>query len=123
MNTIPEAANMFADKHAFRVPYNGSKDFYDKVDFKASEDGFNAGAQFALSWILVEDELPEHSPSLIATRFEGFETSKNVIVKTNHDRVMGSFRHKNEGEWTWYYSQHHCLCKDETIVAWRILDL
>lgn len=44
---IKEQADIFAEKHAFRVPYDGSNDFYDKVDLKASVDGFVAGAKWA----------------------------------------------------------------------------
>lgn len=44
---IKEQADIFAEKHAFRVPYDGSNDFYDKVDLKASIDGFIAGAMWA----------------------------------------------------------------------------
>lgn len=43
---IEKAANEFAEKHGFRVPYDGSNEFYDKVDVRASKDGFKAGAEF-----------------------------------------------------------------------------
>ena len=46
---IEEAAGIYAEKHAFRVPYHAnqkgdSSDFYDDVDWKASYEGFIAGA-------------------------------------------------------------------------------
>lgn len=44
---IKGQAYIFAEKHAFRVPYDGSSDFYDRVDLKASVDGFTAGAEWA----------------------------------------------------------------------------
>lgn len=46
-NTIlDEAADRYADEHAFRVPYNGSNKFYDDNDFKWSKEGFIAGAKW-----------------------------------------------------------------------------
>ena len=35
-----------ADKHGFRVPYDGSNNYYDDVDVKASKEGFLAGAKW-----------------------------------------------------------------------------
>lgn len=43
---IEKAANEFVEKHGFRVPYDGSNEFYDKVDVRASKDGFKAGVEF-----------------------------------------------------------------------------
>jgi hypothetical protein len=58
MKKIKDAAQHHAEKHAFRVPYNGTKKFYDDTDLKASIDGFNAGVEFAQRWIPIEEELP-----------------------------------------------------------------
>ena len=66
MNKLEEAANAFADEHGFRVPYNVSgrevtnDDYYDKVDIKASKDGFLAGAEWQKNnmWISVKEALP-----------------------------------------------------------------
>lgn len=47
MNTTDELvneANIYADKHGFRIPYDGSNDFYDELDVKCSKEGFIAGA-------------------------------------------------------------------------------
>lgn len=38
-------ADNYAEQHAFRVPYDGSNKFYDDVDFKASKEGYLAGAE------------------------------------------------------------------------------
>ena len=43
---LEEAAEEYADKHGFRVPYDGSINYYDDVDVKASKDGFIAGAEW-----------------------------------------------------------------------------
>ena len=45
-SNLDEAAEEYADKHGFRVPYDGSNNFYDKVDVKASLEGFKAGAKW-----------------------------------------------------------------------------
>lgn len=42
-NDLEEAADEYAEKHGFRVPYDGSDNFYDDVDVKASKEGFIAG--------------------------------------------------------------------------------
>ena len=53
-------AEEYAEEHAFRVPYDGSNKFYDDVDFKASKEGYLAGAEFgynkANKWHYVKDE-------------------------------------------------------------------
>ena len=40
-------AEDYADMHGFRVPYDGSNNFYDETDVKASLEGFVAGANWA----------------------------------------------------------------------------
>jgi hypothetical protein len=42
---LEKEADDYADKHAFRVPYDGSNKFYDDVDFKASKEGYLAAAE------------------------------------------------------------------------------
>ena len=42
---LEKEADDNAEKHAFRVPYDGSNKFYDDVDFKASKEGYLAGAE------------------------------------------------------------------------------
>lgn len=44
---IKNEADVYAEKHGFRVPYDGSNNFYDEVDVKASIEGFIAGAKWA----------------------------------------------------------------------------
>lgn len=83
---IEKAANEFAEKHGFRVPYDGSNEFYDKVDVRASKDGFKAGANFAnklwqekTRWIPIEERLPER-------KLSGF--SALVLTKNKHGNIM-----------------------------------
>lgn len=69
MKSIKEQANEYADNHGFRVPYDGSDNFYDDVDVKASKEGFMAGANAVLEEI--ENSLQEFSnyeDSLIISR-------------------------------------------------------
>ena len=51
---LEEAAKEYAEKHGFRVPYDGSNNFYDDVDVKASKEGFIAGAEWMArrEWIM-----------------------------------------------------------------------
>lgn len=43
---IEEAAIEYADNHGFRIPYDGSNNFYDDIDVKVSKEGFLAGAEY-----------------------------------------------------------------------------
>ena len=43
--TLKERAAEYAEKHSFRVPYDGTKNFYDEKDYKSSEEGYIAGAE------------------------------------------------------------------------------
>lgn len=43
---LEKAAEEYADKHGFRVPYDGSDKYYNDVDVKASLEGFKAGAKW-----------------------------------------------------------------------------
>ena len=56
---LEEAAEEYADKHGFRVPYDGSNNYYDDVDVKASKEGFLAGAEWQKGQ---KPELVRHPP-------------------------------------------------------------
>lgn len=43
---LEEAAKEYAEMHGFRVPYDGSDNFYDDANIKASKEGFIAGAKW-----------------------------------------------------------------------------
>ena len=56
-------AEEYAEKHAFRIPYDGSDKFYDDKDYECSKEGFQKGAEFgynkANEWHFVKDgDLP-----------------------------------------------------------------
>ena len=42
-------AEEYAEKHAFRIPYDGSDKFYDDKDYECSKEGFQKGAEFGYS--------------------------------------------------------------------------
>lgn len=60
---LEKEAGDYADEHAFRVPYDGSNKFYDDVDFKASKEGYLAGAEPREKRI---EELEKEKAELIA---------------------------------------------------------
>ena len=59
LKDLEEAAGKYAEEHGFRVPYDGSDNFYDDVDVKASKDGFIAGAKWQAEQLLKGSPLPE----------------------------------------------------------------
>lgn len=46
LEDLEKAAQEYADKHGFKVPYDGSNNYYDDVDVKVSKEGFIAGAEW-----------------------------------------------------------------------------
>ena len=56
---MEEAAEKYADKHGFRVPYDGSNNYYDDVDVKASKEGFIAGAEWQKEQMIKEAVVSE----------------------------------------------------------------
>lgn len=54
---VEKLADVYAEKHAFRVPYDGSNKFYDEVDFKCSKEGFIAGRNSAPKGGYSEDDM------------------------------------------------------------------
>lgn len=56
---LEKAAEEYADKHGFRIPYDGSNNFYDDVDVKASLEGFKAGAR----WMEEQGETNNYKPT------------------------------------------------------------
>ena len=115
MNKLKEAATRFADEHGFRVPYNVSgieitnDDYYDKVDIKASKDGFLAGSEWKKNnmWISVKEELPDvDKQCFVITKNGKCSVSNMYIPKDCHGNVLG------EKEWK------GSLSFKESIVAW-----
>ena len=51
---LEKASDEYAEKHGFRIPYDGSDNFYDDVDVKASKEGFITGAKWDRQQIMKE---------------------------------------------------------------------
>lgn len=83
---LEAAAEKYADKHGFRVPYDGSNNYYDDVDVKASKEGFKAGAEWmAGQGETIEDEVgacqdAEMTP-LVEVGPKTFKAGDKVIVQ------------------------------------------
>jgi len=83
---IKKQAEDYADKHGFRVPYDGSNNFYDETDVKASLEGFIEGAKWA-----------DNNPSQQALAKElyrlGYTTTLNgdIIPRDEEEKAMKSY--------------------------------
>lgn len=91
MKTIEEAAQEYADEHAFRVPCDESNEFYDKIDFGSSYEGFGAGVEFAQRWISVEEELPNEKngyfdKQVLVKRFSDFDRTEIKYAVTKYNK-------------------------------------
>ena len=74
MKTREQAAEEWVEKYAFRVPYNGTNDFYDKEAVKHGTAGFLAGCEFEAQnrWIPVSERLPERYERVIIDNGVGY---------------------------------------------------
>ena len=75
---LEEAADDYADKHGFRVPYDGSNNYYDDVDVRASKEGFIAGAEWQKKQDLSE-MVQSRSPLSVAYANRCFENGKQAM--------------------------------------------
>lgn len=78
---LEEAADKYSEKHGFRVPYDGSNNFYDAVDVKASKEGFIAGAEWAFrqGWT-----------------FDAHKGAFGICFDGNIDNLLDSLKDKEE---------------------------
>ena len=94
---LDEAADEYAEKHGFRVPYDGSDNFYDDVDVKASKDAFIAGPNWQ----------KQHDAELIEIAYNdgitiGMTKQKEQMMKeavegqVRKDDTIGYFEFSNE---------------------------
>lgn len=86
---LEEAAEEYADKHGFRVPYDGSNNYYDDVDVNASKEGFIAGAEWQREQLLKGSPLPEDTVLF----HKGVEEGKRLMMK---DAVEGEIGYWNQ---------------------------
>jgi hypothetical protein len=93
---IKNKADIYADKHGFRVPYDGSNNFYDETDVKASIEGFVEGAKYADKTMiekackLYRDELLQFN-SLLSTLNPDYDGLVDV------EKSLKSFKKAMEG--------------------------
>lgn len=80
---LEEAAKEYAEKHGFRVPYDGSNNFYDDVDVKASKEGFIAGAE----WGMNQCPLPEDTTIFLKGVAEGKRLEKDDNISLIESRI------------------------------------
>lgn len=72
---------VYAERHGFRIPYDGSNNYYDNVDVKASMDGFMAGAKYGYEFAhkqlmeLVEKDFMDRNP--VANKGQWIELTKH----------------------------------------------
>lgn len=88
-------AEEYAERHAFRVPYDGSNKFYDDNDYECSKEGFQKGAEFgynkANEWHYMKDvkryeDLPQNKDVYYAYVVNVGEYDKPTI-----ERRLGCF--------------------------------
>ena len=82
-----EMAEEYAEKHSFRVPYDGSNKFYDDTDFKASKDGFLAGLKVGkLQWHDLQknkNDLPKEPTEKMKIRLDNL--TLNVVCEKSKE--------------------------------------
>ena len=76
---LEKEAGDYAEKHAFRVPYDGSNKFYDDIDFKASKEGYLVGAEPREKIIAkLEEQNKNQEESLRITLLEEERKAKRI---------------------------------------------
>ena len=102
-------AEKYAERHAFRVPYDGSNKFYDDNDYECSKEGFQKGAEFGYNktneWHYCKDELPPIGETVLL--FYGNDVMGKVVMST------GSIDSKGN----WYKNV------DDTPIMWQLINL
>ena len=92
---LDEASDLYAEKHGFRVPYDGSDNFYDDTDVKASKDGFKAGA----IWMANQGETHESEVVSRYTRSKGLVPAVSVLIDKSYkegDKIIVQVRKKED---------------------------
>lgn len=108
---LEQAADEWVEKYAFRVPYDGSNEFYDKEADKHGRAGFIAGATSpaakayheAQGWVSVEERLPEPLDAVWMTNGNGW-VALGCMVQV-------------EGGWHWAISNGIIYSENGKIVS------
>ena len=88
---LEEVAGEYAEEHGFRIPYDGSDNFYDDVDVKASKEGFIAGAK----WQKEQDE-KEQADLFTIVALDAAQRAKEQMMKEGLDAVKSGQSNKIE---------------------------
>lgn len=94
---IKNEAGIYAEKHGFRVPFDGSNNFYDEVDVKASLEGFIAGAKWSDKTMIDKacEWLKDMACYYAHWEYNGDTYEKEVIYDT--EKLIEDFRKAMEG--------------------------
>ena len=100
---LEKEADDYAEKHAFRVPYDGSNKFYNDVDLKASKEGYIAGAEPREKIIAkLEEQNKNQAESLGVTLLEEENKAKRIkdLEKENTElkEQLGNIQMQKAGE-------------------------
>lgn len=82
---LEKAADKYSEKHGFRVPYDGSDNFYNAADVKASKEGFIAGAE----WMRSRMPMPEDTVIFMKGVAEGRRLEREERNDDNLPRFYG----------------------------------
>ena len=85
---LEEAADGYAEKHGFRVPYDGSENFYDDVDVKASKEGFIAGAKWQAEQLLKSSPLSEDTVLFN----KGVAEGRRLMMEELSDHIAAAYQ-------------------------------
>jgi hypothetical protein len=95
-NILEQAADAWVEKYSFRVPYDGSNNFYDEEAAKHGRAGFIAGATSpeakaynGQGWVELDEKLPDDGESV------WFYTPKFKKVLPGHFVKQDSFNREN----------------------------
>lgn len=105
---LERKAEQFADKHAFRVPYDGSNKFYDDTDYKASKDGYIAGAtENGIQWHDLRKD-PNDLP----------KDNGTVLVRLEKPIMKFSYFCRSEKKFSVWNKEHGCNVQLHSVIAW-----
>ena len=127
---LKQKAEQFAEKHSFRVPYDGSNKFYDDTDYKASKDGYIAGATEATKELQKENErLAKHILELQKDKGRLADENKRISIQyaEETDETIKELEAQIEElkkKKTMDTCEEPCkLLKDTCLIAGRVKDL
>lgn len=84
-NDLGKAAEEYAEKHSFVIPFDGSNKFYDDIDFKTSKEGFISGVEWQKEQMLKNAVIAQAGKFTYSNgeSFVGFIIPKSELAKFN----------------------------------------